>query len=123
MLTFLMIVAIAFGLFEFINNIKYLNIENGIKKAYDQHFEIPPTVSMETMKNKVITMLCIGIMFITSSILAFIFSDNAKTIISLTYAIYLFYVVAEALYYKTHAKAYGLVVLISVLTLLSIFVA
>lgn len=123
MLLFLRVVVLLFGLFEFINNIKYLKMKDGITKAYDQHFEIPSTVSKEVMKKKVITMLCVGVMFLTSFGLTFIFKDNIKTIISATFIIYLIYVWGETLYYKTHAKAYALAVLISVLTALSIFVA
>ncbi len=123
MLLFLRVVVLLFGLFEFINNIKYLNMKDGITKAYSQHAEIPSTVSKEVMKKKVITMLCVGVMFLTSFGLTFIFKGNIKTIISATFIVYLIYVWGETLYYKTHAKAYALAVLISVLTALSIFVA
>lgn len=123
MLTFLRVVMVIFGLFEFINNIKYLNTENGIKKAYDQHFEIPATVSMETMKKKVITMLCIGIMFLSAFALTFILPDKMNLIVSTTFVIYLVYVWGETLYYKTHTKAYTLAILITVLTALALFVA
>lgn len=121
MLIFLRIVVVLFGLFEFINNIKYLKVENGIKIAYNQHFEIPASVSMEVMKKKVITMLCVGIMFLSATVLTFVFPENIETIISATFIIYLIYVWGETLYYRTHAKAYALALLISVLTALSIF--
>lgn len=123
MTLFLRIVMVIFGLFEFINNIKYLNTKDGIKKAYDQHFEIPASVSMETMKKKVITMLCIGIMFLSAFALTFIFTEKMDIIISTTFVIYLVYVWGETLYYKTHTKAYALALLITVLTALSLFVA
>ncbi len=123
MLIFLRVVMIVFGLFELINNVKYLKMKNGIEKAYDQHFEIPSTVSKEVMKKKVITMLCIGIMFITGFTLTFILKDNAKNIVTITFAIYLVYVWGETLYYRTHTKAYALALLITVLTCLSAFVA
>ncbi len=123
MLIFLRIVMIIFGLFELINNIKYLNMKDGIAKAYDQHFEIPATVSHATMKKKVITMLCVGIMFTFAFILTFILTDYVKNIVTITFGIYLIYVWGETLYYKTHAKAYALALLITVLTGLSAFVA
>ncbi len=97
-------------------------MENGIEKAYNQHFEVPKSVNAETMKRKVIIMLCVGIIFLLASALAFIVKD-AKMVISLTFGAYLCYVIGEALYYRTHTKAYALVVLIAVLTALSIFVA
>ncbi len=122
MLIFLRIVMIIFGLFELINNVKYLKMQNGIEKAYDQHFEIPATVSNAVMKKKVITMLCVGIMFVTAFILTFIL-DDVKSVVTITFAIYLVYVWGETLYYKTHVKAYALAVLITVLTALSAFVA
>lgn len=121
MTLFLRIVMVLFGCFELINNIKYLKTENGIKKAYNQHFEIPATVSMEIMRKKVITMLAIGILFLTAFIFTFVFQDQMNWIISATFMIYLVYVWGETLYYRTHTKAYALALLITGLTVLSIF--
>ncbi len=119
----LRIIMIAFGCFEIITNIIYLFIDkNGLEKAYNQHKEIPPSVSKATMKKKCQTMLLWGIVFVTGFSLTFTFTDVNQWIVFGVFLGYMLYTWGESAYYKSHKMAYTLALLITVLTTLSLLV-
>lgn len=122
MLMFLRILAIVFGLFELVNNVKYLKQKDGIRKAYGQHREIPSTVSENIMYTKVKIMLTVGCIFVTGSVVTILLPTYTKEILSYMYTAYALYAWAEAIYYKRHALGYVLAVFISIISLLSWFV-
>ncbi len=123
MLVFLRVLMLVFGLFEVINNIKYLKVEDGIKLGYNQHFEIPSSVSMSVMKKKIITMLVVGIIFLTCFSMTFIFVDYVREIVLATYIVYTVFAWGETLYYRTHLKAYVLASALTILVVLAFFLA
>lgn len=114
MLTFFKILALAFGIFELSTNIVYLSKSNGIKMAYNQHRELPPTVNTNCMRGKVIIMMIVGLMFIICAASAFFLPYNSKNAITVAFAIYCAYTWIEAIGYK-YKMSFALAGLITVL--------
>lgn len=122
MLLFLKILVLVFGLFELTTNITYLSKKNGIRLAYNQHKEIPATVTEGCMHVKVITMLFVGIMFLSAGVYVFIVPTAAKTAITAVFAVYCVYTWGEALYYR-YLMSFVLAGIITMLMALSYFIA
>ena len=115
MFSFYRILSAAFGLFETVTNTVYLSRGDGISKARRQHRELPPTVSEKRMNKKVITMLCVGIMFLITAGTAF-FTEYGVTALRLSLTVYSALCIFEAVEFRRHAPAWVLAVLILLLT-------
>lgn len=117
MIIFYTCLIIGFGLFETISNLIYLKDGSGIVKAYQQHREIPSSVSLQRMNVKVKTMLLIGLSFLISGGLSFLYSEIAVLLIRFPLSLYALYTFIEALYYKKHLLGWALAILINVLAI------
>ena len=115
MFSFYRILSAAFGLFETVTNTVYLSRRDGISKSRRQHRELPSTVCDKRMKKKVITMLCVGIMFLVTSVTA-IFTEYGVTALRLSLTLYSALCIFEAVEFRRHALAWALAVLILLLT-------
>lgn len=97
---------VAFGAFETISNSRYLIQNNGLELAKKQHQELPPKVSREQIKTKVICMLTFGVLFLLvglSSYLMHSFQYGGSLALLILFAAY---ASIEGCYYK-YWKTFG----------------
>lgn len=108
---------VALGAMQCITNLIYLSNKNGLEFAKKQHQEIPPNVSSNQLKIKVIFMLLFGIIFLITGSYSFISRSINFYSILIPLSLFAIYATCEALYYK-YWKTIGF----SILTILLLLI-
>lgn len=91
---------ILFGAVEAVANTCYLLHPNGVALARKQHRELPATVSPARMKQKMVTMLGIGLLFLAAGIYAFAAPAASSIPLLLTLIVFIVCMLAEAICYR-----------------------
>lgn len=112
---------LTFGTMEIITNMLYLTKENGLDLARKQHRELPPKISSEKIKLKVICMLLFGIIFFVASLSSYILHKYSPIIIFIPSILFCFYGIIEALYYR-YWKTFGFAFVTILLMIASILI-
>lgn len=119
MLTFFKILIPVFGLFELTTNLFYFSNENRVALAYNQHREIPPTVTARRMRLKMSIMLVVGCIFLLAGVYACLVESSTVAVIRTVLCGYAAYTIGEAIYYRSHIMGWVLASLITVLAILT----
>lgn len=112
---------LAFGIMEIITNMSYLIMENGLDLARKQHRELPPKISSEKIRLKVICMLVFGIIFFVASLSSYILHKYIPIVIHIPSILFCFYGIIESLYYK-YWKTFGFAFVTILLMISSILI-
>lgn len=99
-------ILLTFGFTEIITNSSYLIKQNGLSLARKQHGELPPKISNNKIRLKVICMLFFGIIFFVTSLSSYILRKYIPMTILVPSILFCLYGIIEALYYK-YWKTFG----------------
>jgi uncharacterized membrane-anchored protein len=87
-------------------NAIYLTKKDGIKSARKQHTELPKNVTDKQMLIKVVCMFSLGIVFLTTGVISYLFKSVFEVNYIIVLIIFSVYAIGEAIYYK-YWKTYG----------------
>lgn len=91
---------VVFGAVEFLGNICYLLLPNGVVLARKQHRELPATVSAVRMKQKMLTMIAIGLLFLAAGIYALVVPAASNLPLLLALIVFTACMLAESICYR-----------------------